>query len=396
MESMKLSRLRAALVAVTSVVAASVVLTAVPASAITSNEGYDVSYPQCAAEGSSQIQQLGPVGATTVVGVDGGKLFATNSCLVELLKWAKAGPIQLYANTGNPGPTVYNPDGTVAAQIRNWPIPSRDKNNANRPKPCTNAAPDSVNCAYDYGYKGAKASYAHAVAAFKAAGISYSPSAVNWWLDLESANTWRGHDPEFPEPRLTGLAQANLDVRNRASMQGAHDYLVNVAKVKQLGFYSSPNEWAMIMNTTTLFADHPYWYPIGWATGDEALAACADTRNVTGSGLPVMVQYIANNRDINQRCFPAATVTYTGTVLTDPKKRMRLGARVTGALGTPLHGQRVYFSFNGKTYSAVTNSSGVAGIYIVSPTASGSYPVVANLRVNSYAASQATSSVVVR
>lgn len=368
-------------------------LTALPASALTENEGYDVSYPQCASEGSSQIQQLGSVGATSVVGVDGGKLFATNTCLVELLKWAKAGPIQLYANTGNPGPTVYNPNGTVAAQIKNWPIPSRDRNSANRPKPCTNAAPDSVTCAYDYGYKGAKASYAHAVAGFKAAGITYSPSAVNWWLDLESANTWRGHDSEYPEPRLTGLAQANLDVRNRAAMQGAHDYLVNVAKVKQLGFYGSPNEWAMIMNTTTLFADHPYWYPIGGATSDEALAACADTRNVTGSGLPVMVQYQVAGVDINQRCFPASSVTYTGTVSTLSKHRMRLGARVVGATGAPLHGQRVYFTFNGRTYSAVTNSNGVAGIYIVAPAAVGTYPVAADLRVNSYAASQATSSV---
>ena len=390
---MRLSRLRTFGVAVASVVAATVLLTALPASALTDNEGYDVSYPQCAGPNSPRTISLGAVGATTIVGVDGGKLFKTNPCLVELLKWAKAGPIQLYANTGNPGPTVYNPNGSVAAQISSWPIPSRDRNNANRPKPCTDRAPDSVNCAYDYGYKGAKASYAHAVAAFRAAGISYAPNAVNWWLDLESANTWRGHDAEYPEPRRTGLAQANLDVRNRASMLGAHDYLVNVAKVKQLGFYSSPNEWAMIMNTTTLFADHPYWYPIGWATSTEALDACATPRNVTGSGAPVMVQYIANNRDINQRCFPPSSVTYIGGTSVVHKMPLRLTASVTGGNSQPLHGVRVYFTLNGKTYSAVTNSLGVASVRLTSPSLVGNYPVTASLHTNNYAGSSSSSAV---
>ena len=393
MDEMKLTRLRAALISVTSVVAASVALTALPASAITDNEGYDFSWPQCAGPTSSHITNLPAPGATNVIGVDGGKIFAKNNCLVDLLKWAKSKPIQLYANTGNPGPTVYSPSGRVASQISGWPIPSRDRDNSNRPKPCTDKAPDSVNCAYDYGYKGAKASYAHAVAAFRAAGIGYSPAAVNWWLDLESSNTWRGHDSEFPEPRRTGLRQANLDVRNRASMLGARDYLIKVAKVKQVGLYGSPNEWAMIMNTTTLFANSPYWFPIGGATSADALAACSDTRNVTGSGLPVMVQYQVAGVDINQQCFPPTSVTYEGGTSVAVRSPLRLKATVTGGNAQPLYGVRVYFVLNAKTYSAVTNALGVAWVRVVSPSVIGSYPLTATLFTNSYTGSSTTSAV---
>lgn len=398
---MKFFRARLFVLTIASLVGAVILASALPASAAASNplgadEGYDVSWPQCSGDGSVATSTLPTPGAFTVLGVDGGRPFTENSCLASLLTWAKSGRIQLYANTANPGPAVYNPDGSLAARISNWPIPSRDSDSANRPKPCTDAIPDSIYCAYDYGYKGARTSYAHAVEAFQRANLPYAPNAVNWWLDLEITNTWRGHDAEFPEPRFTGLSQASLDARNRASMQGAQDYLLNVAHVRQLGYYGSPNEWAAIMNSTTAFADHPYWYPIGGATTDEARAACADTRNVTGSGLPVMVQHQVAGRDINVPCYPSTSLVYMGTSVALPHRIITLATKLVNADGTPIHGVRVYWTVNRVSYSAMTSPAGIATAHIYSPSVRRTYSVFTYTKANSYAASSATGSLRVR
>ncbi|MEN9751850.1 MAG: hypothetical protein RLZZ600_897, partial [Actinomycetota bacterium] len=226
---MKKSWLVRAIVTVAATVAT--VLVATPAqAAINTSDGFDVSWAQCG-------QTLPRPGAFSIIDVDGGRPFATNSCLTSQISWAKAGgsQIQLYANTANPGgPTlirhVQGSSSTSNYNFSNWPSNPTAYDASTNPRPCVeNLATtdvyesDTVDCAYDYGYQGARSSYERAAAAFRSAGLSYTPRSVNWWLDLEVAyawdvyaNTWRGFDPEFSHPNDANLSRAEMDARNQA------------------------------------------------------------------------------------------------------------------------------------------------------------------------------------
>src|SRR5215211_1131632 len=60
-----------------------------------------------------------------------------------------------------------------------------------------------------------------------------TPVANHWWLDVESANSWRADD--------------SLNV---AALQGGADYLVSVGAAS-VGFYSAPFMWADIVGSTS-------------------------------------------------------------------------------------------------------------------------------------------------
>ncbi len=375
-----------------------------PASALTlgATDGFDVSYPQC---GRTTAATLPAPGGFSIIGVDGGRVYDANPCLVAQLQWAKAGnsKIQLYVNSGNPGgPSLVNHTTSPASSytVTHWP------SGTSSPKVCAAENPatanvfesDTIACAYDYGYLAAQSSYQRATTAFTAAGLSYAPNTVNWWIDLEEGNTWRSHDLEFTHPNDGNLTQAQLDARNRASMLGAHDYLVNVAQVKQLGFYGSPNGWTSIMNTTTMFRDHPYWYPIGAASRSDALAKCATFRNVSGVGQPVYVQYVDTGADIDVsvRCNPASNLTYasaTSATRTSSATTTTLSARLrTAGSSIGLHGQNVEFVFRGKTYTARTAAGGLATVTVPLPAQAGNFPVTVRYRYNTYLATLLTTS----
>ena len=276
-------------------------------------DGFDVSYPQCG-------RTLPTPGAFSIIGVDDGRAFAARdeSCLESQLTWAKQGgrEIQLYANTGNPGgPWIW--DTTVSPRqqlaISNWPSRVAGTNST-KPYPCTSSSPDTYYCAYDYGYRAAYESFQRAKAAFAAAGVGYSPASVNWWLDIEwgivdgvtEGNTWRGHDDGYIHPNDSKMTMAQKNGRNLWALKGMHDYFVSTARVKQLGFYSSPTAWNTIAaSNKRAFADHPFWYPIGPATNEDAVAKCeAWVLNVTGAGQPVMVQYVDTDLNLD-RAFDA-------------------------------------------------------------------------------------------
>ena len=391
------------------------IASAVPASAATLRaiDGFDVSYPQCG-------RTLPKPGAFSIIGIDGGRAFrdrtsndATESCLTQQLAWAKnaKSAISLYANTGNPGgPVISDITGSspVDLAIANWPSNAGTQSFPANPRACyedptttTTYEADTVDCAYDYGYRAAWDSYRRAVAAFKAAGIAYSPASVNWWLDLEEGNTWRGHDDGYIHPNDVNLTTADLDARNIASMQGAHDYLVKVAKVKQLGFYGSPNAWATIMAATTTFADHPYWYPIGPATNADAVAKCAAwVNNVTGSGQPAMVQYIDAelNLDMSVKCNPKTVLAYAGTKKVNKRAKFTLSVKLSGATSSiGLHGQTVTFRYQGKSYTARTDASGIARVKnVVAPRRSGRVPVTVTYKANSYKSKTITTQITIR
>jgi hypothetical protein len=406
---------KSALISLAVAAALALVATAVPASAATLRaiDGFDVSYPQCG-------RSLPAPGAFTIIGIDGGRVFrdreandSTSACLVNQLKWAKnAGSrIQLYANTGNPGgPVIHDITGgsPVDLTIANWPSNAGVRAYPTNPRPCyedptttTVYEADTVECAYDYGYRAAWDSFRRAKAAFASAGITYSPASVNWWLDLEEGNTWRGHDDGYVHPNDANLTTEELDARNIASMRGAHDFLVSVADVKQLGFYGSPNAWATIMAGTTRFADHPFWYPIGTATNADAVARCAAwVNNVTGSGQPAMVQYIdaALDLDMSVKCYPKSVLTYTGGPTVSKRAKFTLSVKLSGRTSSiGLHGQKVSFSYRGKTYSARTDSRGVARVSnVVAPSTSGRVWVKVTYATNSYSSKFLSTAITVR
>ena len=153
--------------------------------------GYDISYPQC-----GSVFPRNP--AFGIVGVNGGIVFSANPCLASQLTWAGTNA-QLYANTGNPGPQLST----------HWPT------GQSTPRVCSASNPDTVDCAYDYGWNAAADSYRKAVDAYVSLGrapqgATRTPTANTWWLDVETGNSWRD------------------DARNVAVLQGAIAYLESV------------------------------------------------------------------------------------------------------------------------------------------------------------------------
>jgi hypothetical protein len=241
--------------------------------------GADVSYPQCG-------QALPAIGAFAVVGVNSGRPFGANPCLgsgsgVSELLWAGIGA-QLYTNTADPGPALSS----------HWP------NGQTAPQPCnTPAAPgtDTPTCAYDYGWNAAQDSYRNAVNAYISLGwapmgATSTPVANNWWLDVESANSW----------------EANTQ-NNIAELQGEFDYLKS-AGAASVGFYSPASNWQTITGGTSAFATAPAWAP-GASSQTDAQARCSAAG---ASGGPTMlVQFSSTSGTADLSCVPLPALTFS-------------------------------------------------------------------------------------
>ncbi len=261
---------RAALLALGA--AAALALGAAPAGAQTGppGVGYDISYPQC-----GKPFPVAP--AFTIVGVNGGRPFTANPCLSAELAWAGQGTA-FYVNTSSPGP----------ARSTRWPTGQA------APLPCaTPASPgaDTTNCAYDYGWNAGLDGYATAVAAYRSLGLAppgatTTPTANVWWLDVESANSWRS-DPLLNVAALQGQVAA-------LSASGAAG----------VGLYSVAGDWKAITGNTTAFAVLPSWVA-GPGSQTAALAVCGGP-GFTGGGV-ALVQFPSAGFDGNVRC-PTAIV----------------------------------------------------------------------------------------
>ncbi len=231
--------------------------------------GYDISYPQCG-------QTFPGGGAFRVVGVNGGIVFAANRCLgpgegPSQLAWAGR-DAQLYANTGNPGPAL----------SRHWPLGQASP----RACPASRASADTADCAYDYGWNAAADSYATAVRAYVAlgwavAGARRTPVANRWWLDVETANSWRSN-PEL----------------NVAALRGAVAYLRSVGAAS-IGLYSTPRMWRAITGGTRAFDTNLTW--VAGATGSTSARSMCVSTGFTG-GRVTMVQYVAGGFDVDRTC----------------------------------------------------------------------------------------------
>jgi hypothetical protein len=222
--------------------------------------GYDISYPQCG--GAFPANPL-----FAIVGVNGGRVFSVNPCLAAELAWGGGAAAELYANTGNPGPALSS----------FWP------KGQTSPRFCDAANPDTAYCAYDYGWNAAQHSFQTAQAAYASLGISSSPTAIAWWLDVETSNSWRDD---------TSL--------NVAALQGALDSLRS-GGVSQVGFYSTTSQWTTITGGTKVFSPVPSW-GAGAPSEKGARSLCASTPTSFTGGRLAMVQYVYQGFDANVRC----------------------------------------------------------------------------------------------
>jgi hypothetical protein len=234
--------------------------------------GYDVSYPQC----SSSLPKSPPF---AIVGVTGGRAYATNPCLAAEYAWAQTATsttyprISFYANTGNPGPVLSKawPTGQIA------------------PRACDGTW--SEGCSYDYGWNAAADAFAKASAV---AGASVSRAAY-WWLDVETGNSW-----------ATASDSADWAALNTNDLQGAAAYLASQG-VGQIGFYSTGFQWGQITGLTA--STSPAYFPVSyvnWVPGATTLsgaqARCSSAYSFTGARVQ-LTQYIANNLDDDYRCY---------------------------------------------------------------------------------------------
>jgi hypothetical protein len=223
--------------------------------------GYDISYPQCGGTYPSNP-------AFAMVGVNGGRVFSVNACLASQISWGGGVQAELYANTGNPGPALSS----------FWP------KGQTSPRFCDANNPDTADCAFDYGWNAAQHSFDTAVAAYQQLGYTASPAAVTWWLDVETANSWRSDHLDF----------------NVASLQGAVAYLQG-AGVARIGFYSTTFQWGVITGGTQLFAPMPVW-GAGSSSEKAAKRLCQTTTTSFTGGPLAMVQYPYSGFDADVRC----------------------------------------------------------------------------------------------
>jgi hypothetical protein len=225
-------------------------------------DGFDVSWPQCNDELPASV-------GYAIVGVNRGRTYSENDCLAAQLEWAGE-DADVYLNTGNPGPhhSRYWPSGTSG------------------PVTCDRREDDSHECAYLYGWNAAADGYARVLAAHVALGWADADAdrvrtEGTWWLDVETANSWRG--------------DRSLNV---STLHGAVDFLESM-DVEEVGFYSTPLLWWRVTHGTDDFTNYPAWHA-GGRTRSGAEDRCDDDA-FTGGELR-MVQWVEDGLDRNVRC----------------------------------------------------------------------------------------------
>ena len=225
---------------------------------------YDVSYPQCGKTLPAPIDG-------GIVGVNNGIAFSTNPCLATEWAWAASAPAYapaLYLNTADPGP----------AYSSHWPSAQSS------PQVCN--GDNSTACSYDYGWNYATDALNRALA------VTPSATGVQWWLDVETGNSWQTLESAYGQ---TPVAQAN----DRASIAGAIAAL-QAAGVASVGVYSTSYQWTQITGGSgTQFAAQPAWVA-GVGTLSNAQRNCGTTSFT--SGPIVLAQYASNGYDADYHC----------------------------------------------------------------------------------------------
>jgi hypothetical protein len=171
--------------------------------------GFDYSFPACSTPVAPRTSSLGTPYGFAIVGVNDGRPFTQNPCLVaEFQSAASTIPlVSFYIN--------------ISA-----PLGSSASNGMNGPKgPCSST--DYLCQSYNFGYNAAQYAYSFAAGQL---GTSTVAGRV-WWLDVETANSWWGLD--------NGNCSSSC---NDQVLQGAIDYFHQNGLT--VGSYSVSTMWA--------------------------------------------------------------------------------------------------------------------------------------------------------
>ncbi|GAC1603337.1 MAG: hypothetical protein NVS3B21_31880 [Acidimicrobiales bacterium] len=238
----------------------SLLVGALPATATTTTglTGYDISWPQCSGS-TSTFTGISTTAAFAILGVNDGKANTTNPCLQSQITQATGLAVSFYQNTANPG-------------SRYWPAGQQ------KPAVCpTNLKHLNESqieaCSEDYGYNAAQYGYMNVL------NTSAGPNASSseWWLDVESANSW-SRDP----------------LANIADIQGGLLYLKNQG-VTVAGIYTNSSSWSSITGSDTTHFTSVRWWAPGLVSSNpqpaDLSAACATPSLFGGSLHPRYVQY---------------------------------------------------------------------------------------------------------
>jgi hypothetical protein len=299
--------------------------------------GNDISYPQCGASF--------PRGASFgLVGVDDGIANQESPCFgpyrtggraTSELYWgsrlrggARQPAVALYVNTADPG------NSYQGQPIADWPRPGSRVPGLTNPYARCGTDPhnpalgaNSAGCAWVYGADLASLDASpgppltgtapssfltSATTELEAHGAAVSGRAgsYHWWLDVETANTWRSGN-------ANGLAM------NAAVLEGMLEYLRSLG-VRTVGIYSTASQWHTItggqarVERNWRAAGHaghsplhgvPDWLP-GARRQAGAVARCS--RSSFTDGRVALAEWTQDSLDYDQSCLTQAAVPARG------------------------------------------------------------------------------------
>ncbi len=196
--------------------------------------GQDISWPNCA------NLKFDPA-SFGIVGVNGGLSFHPNPCIGAESSLYKQN-LSLYVNTGFPGKP-------------------RDLLFQYSPLDCSS---DNTGClAYNYGFNAGRYATNYA--------LSRGVVSNNWWLDVESINSW-----------------STSPVINQLSLIGEKDGINSAVNPSSLGYYAFPPGWKILTNDWK--NNLPNWVASNSNYYDVAVKQC-NGFNFTG-GKTQLTQYI--------------------------------------------------------------------------------------------------------
>jgi len=243
--------------------------------------GNDISWPQC--DGKLPNGQ-----AFGIVGVTGGLANTTNPCLSDQLLWADGSSgaanqpkTQLYVNTANPG----------GLNTPSWPQNNIDPAGNLAPNPYgTCDGSDSLACAWQYGWNRAVEDVLiRFQPAAQAANLPDNPALYQWWLDVETENTWKnGTYGQFS---------------NVADLEG----MVTYFKENQgafVGIYSTGYQWGQIVGSA-VDSNSNLNSLASWLAGarneSDAKKRCS-LPPLTAGGKVTLTQFVSRSYDYDYSC----------------------------------------------------------------------------------------------
>ncbi|MHB1446183.1 MAG: hypothetical protein ACYCTI_01605 [Acidimicrobiales bacterium] len=265
-----------------------------------STTGIDVSWPQC--PGTSL-----PSGeAFAIVGVNGGVANDYNPCLSAEVTYAAGSPgvsgqpgAQLYVNTADPGNSVgdwpYGSDGGGLGAYGSVSLSGTDPYGS-----CTTTTTtENAACAYVYGYNMVAGAGASTPVMGDVAYLKHetgdAASSYQWWLDVETGNTWQ--------------ADQTMNIADLQGMVAA----LGQAGVGYVGVYSTSSQWGQITGTpgqtnangSGTSITNTLWGLADWIPGARSAKGAASNCSLasfTNTGTPAITQWFGHPYDGDYAC----------------------------------------------------------------------------------------------